>query len=175
MSRTALKFGLIAGIILVVGIMLPVFIVGIEGVLDLGEAFGYTVMIIAMVSVFFGIKAYRDKALGGEISFGKAFGIGTYISAIAGFIFGFFSYIFYAFIFPDFTQKWMQHYENSIRSSGAPPDEIAKQLLEFNSQADFWSNTALQGFVMFLTVFFIGLIISIISSVILKKKKPQPA
>lgn len=175
MSKTALKFGLIAGVILLLGIMFPVFILGVEGVIELGEAFGYTVMVIAMISVFLGIKAYRDKAPGGEITFGKAFGIGTYISAIAGFIFGLFSYIFYSYIFPDFTEKWMKYYVDNIRASGQAPEEIARQIAEFNAQADFWSNSFLQGLVMFFTVFLIGLVIALISSAILKKKKAQTA
>ena len=173
MSKTALKFGLIAGGILLLGIMLPVFILGIDSVINLGEAFGYTVMVIAMIAVFLGIKAYRDKTLGGEITFGKAFGVGTYISAVAGFVFGLFSYAFYEFLFPDFTQKWMKYYEDKIRASGAPPEEIARQIAEFHSQADFWNNSFLQGLVMFFTVFVIGLVIALISSAILKRKKVQ--
>ena len=173
MSKAAIKFGLIAGGILLLAFIFPLFIWGENVDMDLGEIIGYTVMVISLTAVFFGIKAYRDKTLGGEISFGKAFGVGTYISAVAGFIFGLFSYIFYEFLFPDFTQKWMKYYEDKIRTSGAPPDEIAKQIAEFQSQADFWNNSILQGLVMLFTVFAIGLVIALISSAVLKKKKVQ--
>ena len=43
----------------------------------------YLVMIVALTAVFLGVKAYRDKVLGGVIRFLPALGVGLGISAVA--------------------------------------------------------------------------------------------
>ena len=48
-----------------------------------GMLLGYLTMIVALTAVFLGVKAYRDKVLGGVIRFLPALGVGLGISAVA--------------------------------------------------------------------------------------------
>ena len=48
-----------------------------------GMLLGYLTMIVALTAVFLGVKAYRDKVLGGVIRFLPALGLGLGISAVA--------------------------------------------------------------------------------------------
>ena len=47
-------------------------------------AIGYTSMLVALTTVFLGIKHQRDAASGGVIEFRPAFGVGLAISIVAG-------------------------------------------------------------------------------------------
>ena len=50
---------------------------------EYGAVFGYTAIVAAFLFVFFGIKAYRDKELGGAITFGRAFAAGLLMTIIS--------------------------------------------------------------------------------------------
>lgn len=139
---------------------------------ETGEIIGYSSMIIALTAIFFGVKSYRDKVLGGKISFGKAFTLGMGISAISSIIFGIYVYFLYTAIAPDLSGKMIEVYREKIKTSGQTQEVVTKQLEEFEKEAPMWNNPFLQSFVMLVTVFFIGIIISLITAVILKKKIP---
>ncbi len=139
---------------------------------ETGEIIGYSSMIIALTAIFFGVKTYRDKVLGGKITFNKAFTLGAGISAIASVIFGIYVYFLYTAIAPDLSGKMIEIYREKIKTSGQTQEVINRQLEEFDKEAPMWNNPVLQSFVMLITVFFIGIIISLITAVILKKKIP---
>ena len=84
MLRRILSYGLIAG--LLVGVPLSVMTVGLNGhpPLRYGMVLGYTMMLIALSTVFVAIKRHRDRDLGGVIRFWPAFGLGVGISVVAG-------------------------------------------------------------------------------------------
>ncbi len=52
-----------------------------------GVVYGYTAMLVALTMVFLGVKAHRDKALGGVIKFLPALGVGLLISVVASVIY----------------------------------------------------------------------------------------
>lgn len=137
---------------------------------ELGEVIGYSSMLLALTAIFFGIKGYRDNVLGGKISFGKAFGLGLGISAVASFIFGIYIYLLYEVISPGLSGKMIEVYRQKIQTSGETQQVIAEQLARFESEAILWNNSMLQAFIMLLTVFMIGMLISLVSAAILKRK-----
>lgn len=86
MKKVVLKFGLIAGAIVSIALLVGInLMTGPDGKADMdgGAIFGYTSMIVALSLIFFGIRSYRDGELGGQISFGKAFKIGLLITLVA--------------------------------------------------------------------------------------------
>ena len=148
----------------------PYFIWGKDLDLRNGELIGYASIAVCLTAVFFGIKNYRNKNPGGSISFGNAFGLGTEISGVAGVIFGIYNFILYKYLAPDLSQRLLDYYKNKIINSGQSQEVITKQLQEMQSQAGFYGNPIIMGLVMILTVFAIGVAISLISALILKKK-----
>ena len=81
MKRTVLTFGLIAGVIVSVlmgGSLLLADRIGSGHSMVLG----YTIMVASFLLIYFGIRSYRDNALGGQISFGRAFACGLLITLI---------------------------------------------------------------------------------------------
>lgn len=174
MLRTTFKYGAYAGIIMTLCFLTPYFIWGKDVDLSKGEIIGYTSMVICLTAVFFGIKNYRDRKLGGVISFGNAFGLGLEISGVAGVIFGIYNVILYKYLAPDLSQRLMDYYKNKIINSGQSQEVIANQLKEMQSQAGFYGNPLIMGLVMILTVFAIGIVISLISAFVLKSKRTEP-
>ncbi len=149
MKKTSIRFGLYA---LALGAIL--FLASLVLVKDLTynlqEILGYTAIVAALLFVFFGIKHYRDVENNGSVSFGKGIAIGMIISVFAGLGFAGVDYLYTAVINPDFMADF-------IAASDDPSLEA-------------WSSFELSAF-MFVTVITIGLIISIISALILQRKK----
>src|SRR6478735_12534760 len=84
MFRDILKYGLSGGLI-VGGIDFTMFtLAGHQPHFEHGMLIGYTIMLVALTTVFLGIKRHRDVELGGVIRFWPAFGMGLAISCIAG-------------------------------------------------------------------------------------------
>ena len=135
MKKTAFYFGTISGIVMVIFFIIPIFIYGNDIDFSKSEIIGYTSMVLCLTAVFFGIKKYRDKKLGGVISFGAAFGLGSEISGIAGIIFGIYSYVLYKYWSPNLYVKIMDYYKDKIINSGQSQEVIAQQLKQFQKQS----------------------------------------
>ena len=83
MKKTVLTFGLIAGGILSVMMVLSIVFFADAIGFDRGEIVGYTSMVVAFLLIFFGVRAYRDNVAGGTVSFGRAFAVGGLIAVVA--------------------------------------------------------------------------------------------
>jgi len=171
MKRITFKYGAYAGIIMVLCFLTPYFIWGKDADLSKGEIIGYISMVVSLSAVYLGIKNFRDKKQNGYISFGNALGLGLEISGVASIIFGIYNYILYKFLAPDLSQRLMDYYKNKINNSGQSKEVIAKQLQEMQSQAGFYGNPLIMALVMIVTVFAIGLVVSLISAAVLKRKE----
>lgn len=138
------------------------------------EVVGYSSIIIALTAIFFGVKGYRDKVLGGKISFGKAFTLGLGISGVASIIFGIYVYILYTVISPDLTDKMIECYRERVKTSGETQQVITQELAQFETEEAMWRNPFLQSFAMLVTILAIGILISLISAAILRRREPIP-
>lgn len=133
------------------------------------EAVGWSSIILANVFVFFGIKYFRDKVNNGLLSFGQALKLGLLISILPSIAFGLFNVIYIAWIDPQFNEKYYGRMVEEAKAS-TPPDKLAAVIADMEKQKEFFSSVPMQFLVMFLSVFMIGLIVTIISAFILKRK-----
>jgi len=81
MKKTVLTFGLISGLIISVlmgGSLLLADKIGSGH----SMAIGYTIMVASFLLIYFGIRSYRNNTLAGQISFGRAFACGILIALI---------------------------------------------------------------------------------------------
>ena len=179
MKRQSIKYGLISGGVMVILILIPFFIfrsMELKTVFKASEIIGYSVMILSLLFIFFGIRSYRDNELGGAISFGRAFMTGLFITFIASLIFAIFNVILYKYIAPNLINEMIDFHKQTLMESPMPKAEMDARLAEFDANRAFYNNVYLQGFIMFSTVFFMGAVITLISSLILKRKlKTQTA
>ena len=173
MKKNILVYGLIAGIVVSVLMLLSVnYISHCEGNIDYATSMliGYAAMLLAFSLVFVGIRNYRDKYNGGVISFGKAFKIGILIVLIASTIYVIAWLIDYFFFIPDFAEKYAAHTLDKLKASGASQIEIEKETKEMADFARMYKNPFFNALMTYVEILPVGLIVTIISSLILKRK-----
>ena len=135
------------------------------GSFDSGEVIGYSSMIVAMSLIYFAVKNHRDKINNGRITFGESMKLGTAIATLGGIAWGIYNFVFVTWIMPDFNEQYIAHIEGL--EIGTPAFE-AKFNAAMNGSDSFMYTPIGGTIVMFLTVFLIGFLITVISSLILK-------
>ena len=170
MKSTVKRYGLYGAATLIVLSFLAWFI-GKGRDLDYGaqELIGYATIVVALSFVFFGIKHFRDRENNGSVSFGQALKIGVLISLITGLTFGVLD-IIYKMIYPDFIAEYYAAMVEQARAS-VPADQLDAKLAEMESQKELFSNPILSFLLMAVTVLVIGFIVSLLSSLVLQRKK----
>ncbi len=166
--KNALIFGLLAGLI-VVGLMFAFSWTG-EMNFEGGEIKGYAGMIVGMLLIFFGVKQYRDKQLGGHITFGKAFLHGLLITFFAGIIYVLGWEYYYNTSASDFMQQYSAYMLDQAREAGASKQELTAQKAEMESMQEWYSLWSFRALMTFMEIFPVGLIFSLGSAFVLKKQ-----
>lgn len=169
MKKTIITFGLISGVIsslLMVGTIPFFHRIGFDTALILG----YTGIVLSFLLVYFGIRSYRDNFSAGQISFGKAFGVGICITLI--------SCVFYVgtweilshTVFRDFMDQYAASMIAKAQASGASAREVQAQIDEIQKMKVLYANPIYQVLYTFIEPFPVGLLITLISSVVLRRK-----
>jgi hypothetical protein len=172
MKKTVLTFGLIAGAILSVMMLATIPFIDRIG-FDKGEIIGYTTMILSFLMVFFGIRSYRENVGNGYISFGRALSVGLLITAIASVCYVVTWEVVYFKLLPDFAEKYTNYALEEIRASGASQQLIDAKRLEMKAFVEMYNNPLFNAAITFLEPLPVGLILTLISAAILRKK-PKP-
>jgi hypothetical protein len=170
MKKTVLTFGLIAGIIM--SAMMAATVPFFDKVsFEKGAVIGYTTMVLAFLLVYFGIRSYRDNVGGGTISFGRAFGIGILIVAIASLCYTATWQVIYHNYMPDFMEKYGQAQVDQARAEGKSEAEIAAVKAEAAKNIEQYKNPVYNMAITFLEPLPVGLIITLVSAGILRRKR----
>jgi hypothetical protein len=172
MKRIVLKFGLIGGALLSLMMVATVPFVDKIG-FDYGMVIGYTTMVLAFLLVFFGIRSYRETIGNGQISFLRALGVGLLIMTICSLCYVITWEIVYFNLLPDFGDKYAAYAIEKARAAGASADEIAKQTEEMRKFKEMYSNVFFNAAVTFLEPLPVGLPMTLLSAVILRKRRRQ--
>ncbi len=173
MKKIILTFGLISGAIS--SIMIAVTIPFAD---RLGHSLllGYTTIILSMLLVFFGVRSYRDNVAKGQITFGKAFLVGLAITMISCVLYvATWEVVYYNFM-PDFMDKYADTMIKKAQASGKSPAEIQAQVEQLNKMKVDYKNPLYNMAYTFIEPFPVGLVITLISAAVLRRKAPlQPA
>src|SRR5882724_8994144 len=173
MKRNIIIYGLIAGLVVSVLMLSSVnYLSHCEGNVDYNTSMliGYASMLIAFSLVFVGVRNYRDKYNEGVISFGKAFKIGILIVLIASTIYVVAWLIDCFFFIPDFAEKYSAQMLDKLKASGASQIEIDKETKEMASFVRMFKNPFFNAMMTYVEILPVGLIVTLISSLILKRK-----
>lgn len=171
MKKTILTFGLISGAIssLVMVVIVPFADrIGFER----GPVIGYSSIVLSFLLVFFGIRSYRDKVGNGQITFLKAFAVGISITLISCVCYVVTWEVVYYNFLPDFWDKYGAHLVEKLKASGASSAAVQAQLQEVAKYKELYKNPLLNAGLTFIEPFPIGLVITLISAAVLRRK-PQ--
>ena len=170
MKKIVLTFGLIAGAILSLMMLGTLPFMDKVG-FDKGYVIGYTSMVLAFLLVFFGIRSYRENIGGGAITFGRAFTVGILIVLIASACYVVTWEIVYFKLAPGFADRYANYVMEQLRSSGASQQAIQAKLEEMKMLKGMMDNPLTNAALSFIEPLPVGLIITLISAGILRKKR----
>ena len=171
MQNTILRYGVLGGTV-IVGLMLGgILLQGDSPNFKNGEIFGYASMLLALSTIFFGIRNYRDTQLGGAMSFGEAFRIGILIALVVSAFYVIGWLIISNTIAADFSEQYFNHYLQNLKESGLSEAEIEKQAAAARKSVELYENNLLYKVgITFLEIFPVDLVVTLVSALILKKK-----
>ena len=175
MKKTVLTFGLIAGFIISI-LMDSSLLLAKKIGSGHGMILGYTIMVASFLLIYFGIRSYRDNTLTGQISFGRAFACGILIALISSLCYVVMWEVLYFNFMPHFMDSYFAAQIHKIQSSGLDPATTAAQVAAIQRSQQLYQNPFVNMAYTFIEPFPVGLIITLISAAVLRKKRQsQPA
>src|SRR5579862_5501206 len=171
MKKTVLTFGVIAGLIISV-LMNGALLLSNKIGPGHSMVLGYTIMVASFLLVYFGIRSYRDNELGGRISFGRAFACGFLITLITT-VFYVVSWeiIFFNFM-PHFMDGYFAAQIHKVQSAGLDPATTAARVAAIQHSQELYQNPFVNAAYTFIEPLPVGLIITLISAAVLRRKAP---
>lgn len=122
------------------------------GLMDMSGGFG-TTAIVGLVAIVIGIgilvlgmKEYRDKVLGGRMTWVQGLVYALAYGAVATLLGLVLSYVFYAFLAPNYFEEMAAGMTTMMEDFGADDDAIAAAIADLNLSGVLTSQ-AIQGFV----------------------------
>ena len=171
MRKAILTFGLISGAISSLMMVALVPVTRRIG-FDASAVIGYTSIVLSFLVVFFGIRSYRDNNGDGQITFLKAFAVGISITVISCICYVVTWDVMYYNVFPDFWDTYGGHLVEKLRASGASPSAVQAKIQQVTKYKELYKNPLLNAAMTFMEPFTIGLVITLISAAVLRRR-PQ--
>lgn len=172
MKPIIIRYGLYAAGILVVLFCLSWFLLTSRGGLSYqaSEIVGWVSILVSMAMIPLGMRHYRDKVNGGQLSLGQGLQLGVMIGLLPAIALGIITY----FIFPMFIEVFQTHFEQELLGAegNMSPEQIEAYRKQMGPDSIYWS-PVFQAGVMFFTVFVAGFFVSLASVVFLKKETGQ--
>lgn len=171
MKKNVLIFGLISGVLISLFLVFVMAACYKSGTYEGNMVIGFSAMILALSLIFVAVKNYRDKYNGGVVSFGKAFQIGLLISLIASTMYTITWAIDYHYFLPGWMDGFTAHALKEAQDSGKTAKEIAEKTKEIQDMKEAYSNPLIFAAYTFVEIFPVGLVVSLITALILKRKQ----
>jgi len=173
MKKIVLTFGLISGAIMS-AMMTAVMVFAHQTNPSSGMIIGYTIMVLSFLLVFFGIRSYRENIGNGYIGFGRALGVGLLIMLISCVCYVATWEVVYHKFMPDFGEKYLAQSIERMRNSGKPPQEVENEIENMRSMMQLYnSNIFFNMGITFLEPLPVGVLMSLVSAFILKKRRSE--
>ena len=173
MMNTIFLFGTIAGLIEGALLLAAFQFLGTEG--GSGNLlFGYLSMILSLSMIFFGVKHYRDRELGGVIRFMPALLVGLAISVVGGIIYVAIWEVYLAATHYTFAETFASSYVASQKAAGLSGEKLDRLIAEMQEFKVQYANPLYRWPMTFIEIFPVGVLISLISAAVLRNSKALP-
>jgi hypothetical protein len=164
-NKTNLKPIMTYGAILGLGLVALYFIAYLSG-LYFSKLIGWVAQIAFFGGLYHSIKTYRDKFLDGYIKYGQSVKIGLLVCVFAGFLIGIYQHVLMASDAELFEESIIQQEEMFLKMGFS--EEMVELQAERLREGTTPFQSALSGALGF---GFIGLLVSLIMSIFLKKTR----
>ncbi|MFN0214934.1 MAG: DUF4199 domain-containing protein [Saprospiraceae bacterium] len=170
MKQTILRYGLYSGACAALLMISTGLYYRSNPDFEYGAYFGYAGILLCMLFVYFGVRSYREQVNGGVLSFGKGLQIGLLIAIISCVCYVLAWMVVYETIMPDFMDKYIQDTLTKMQESGASSMEIEQKTKEMMQFKEMYKNPLTRFGLTFLEPFPVGLLVSLVSAAILRKR-----
>lgn len=179
MKKTVITFGLIGGVLSAIFTFLIMTLCDKEMIsFNMAELIGYASMVVALSMIFFGIKSYRDNHSNGRITFWKGVQIGILITCIGSVMYIIGAEV-YSAVNPGFAPKIVEKYKEfetaRMKQRGASQEEIDATVKQVTDMMTMMENPLFRFAIHLVEIFPVGVIISLLSAALLRKKEILPA
>ena len=168
-------YGTLAGLVVAAPMLWGMLTMTEAAVPDNAALIGYLTMLVALTTVFLGIKHYRDKVLGGVIRFGPALVVGLGISAVASLFWAIGWEISLALTGFDFPEAYTNATLETARARGASEAELQQMIADGDAFARTYANPIIRFSISFIEMFPIGVLVSLGSAGLLRNHRFLPA
>lgn len=173
MLRFILRFGLVSGLLMVGLFILSWVVVGNNpDNYSISEVIGYSTMVLCLSLIFMATHRHRQaQPASAGYSYGRGLVLGLGVTAIASVLFGLYSAVLMTVVEPEFADQYYQHYIEQVRQDTTmTPAQQEAHIAQMNADREMFSNPVMQFLVMSLTVFPVGLLISLVSAAIFRRR-----
>ncbi len=171
MKKQLLYFGILGGLINVLHWLIYDTLLGSgESDYGLGEILGYAAMLLALSTVFFGVKRYRDHALGGKITFKQAFLNGLIVVLVASSIYVIGWEIYYPNFAPDFGSEYSEYLMENYKAQGLSDENIQLKAKEMKVWMERYQNPLFRIPMTLLEILPLGILVTLVAAFALKKQ-----
>lgn len=170
MKQTILRYGLLSGALAAVLMVGTALRIRSSMNFENEYIYGYAGILLSMLFVFFGVRAYREQVNGGLLSFGKGFQVGLLIAIVSCICYSLAWMVVEKTLIPDFMEKFMQHAVAQMQQSGTSQAEIERQTTEMLKMKEMYQNPLVKFGLTFLEPFPVGFLVSLITAIALRKQ-----
>jgi hypothetical protein len=159
------KANLVNGLILgLIGVVYTLVIYFLDQTFN--KSLNYIFLVIEIIILFFLVKAYRDNAMFGAITYGQALGAGVVIFLYATIITSIFSALLFSVIDPELMSKGIAASEEALQKRGMPQEQI-DLAMKYTAKM---MKPAIMIPIGLITSMFYGLIMSLIVAAFVRKE-----
>jgi hypothetical protein len=169
LKTTILTYGLISGALCSLMMLATLPFESRIG-FDKSELLGYTLLVLAFLLVFFGIRSYRENIGQGVITFSKALTIGLSITLIVCVFYVVTWEILYFTVLHDFMDKYAAYMLEKAKAGGATAAALQAQAQQLKAYKELYENPLFNAAITFLEPLPVGLLVTLISAVALRRK-----
>ncbi len=162
--KFALNYGAMLGLVLIIMHVVS-YLLGVNSMESKPYQYlGYAVLIAALV---YAIKVYRDRELGGAITYGQAVGTGFLVGLFGGIIAAVYMYSFISFVDNSMLEQIVAQTEQQMIDQGLS-DEQMEASLEMTKK--FVANPVMIFIIGVLTYAVMSIVFSLIIAIFMKKE-----
>ena len=173
MARIIIVYGLVAGLIIIAGV---IGTIAIEGGEPHGNVWlGYLIMLLGMSAVFMGVKQHRDRHNGGVIQFLPALGVGLGIALFASLAYVLVWEAYLAATDYAFMDQYIAATLEARRAEGLSGQAYRDLETQMREMAVAYQSPLFRLPMTFVEIFPVGLLVSIVSAVLLRNSRFLPA
>ena len=169
MRKTVLTYGVIAGVLSAVMMLATLPFLDTLGGIK-GYVVGYTAILAAALLIFFGIRSYRENVGNGKLTFGRGFAVGILICLISCAFYVATWQTLYFGVMPELGDKLEASMVEQAKAGASTPAEAAAAVQHAHDMKRQLDNPAISTAFVFLEPFPVGLLVTLISSAILRKR-----